>query len=773
MRPAARLMNLSTKIAAVATLLLVLLLPQAVFPATPSRSPVAVRDVKLSSDKGGAKIVVYLSSTAKFTESRLHDPERFYVDLKDARIAGNFERDIRREAGLVRAVRAGQFDAGTVRIVADMDIRNYRYKVEVMDDPPRVVIDISAPAPAGKRPALQVKVDSTGSAATGSQMAAREKMKDAAPVPDGTSAAPKPLSYKAGLEAEMEGQWKQALEIYRALVKNEPQNADLWKRIGELEWSLGNAAKAADALKRAADLSPRDAALLARVSKAYADANDPVNAFGPIRKAVELDPGNIEYLRALAQIANWNGRSDIAAEAYGKIVKLSPRDEDAQLNLARSLSWSGDLDAAVAVFRSYCEKHPEKKEVLIEYAEAEGWRGNYPAELKLLERYRRNFGDTKEYRKAMARLLAWAERPTTALKLIDPLLKESPDDYDVNYSNTIALYYGHRLPEAVRSLQTLEKLRPQSKETYDIRRFVTTAVRSNVEAGFQFYRDSDHLALYSTKLKGTCFVNPDTYLQARGEYDYLHADRGSGYETLTGGTFSEQTAAWIGAGRRLSPKLAVQGRIGAASVKDGSTIGVYDVSLDIQAADELLLRLEREHGYYLVSPRTLSLGIRSNANMLNLTWQPDLNYTIDSTVRYVTLSDDNRYWEIGVTPRRSVLRREKFNLDLGVSGSWLTYDKTLNNGYYNPELEQRYAAVAFGYWKINDDNGVSITTSLGAQKDNTMSSFRLSYDVGAEGTFGIYRDWMLKVNAGYAHNVRQASGAFEAFGGGLSITRRF
>ncbi len=768
-RPETTIMNEAGHICALGIFLITLMLPLAVFAAAPGHSPSEVRDVKLLPAPGGVRIVVSLSSAAEFTYNRLHDPERFYVDLKDARMEGSVGRDVRVKTGIVKAVRAGQFNRTTVRIVADLEGNGYRHTVNVYDDPPRIVVNISAPAPAAE--GVQVRADSMDGAA-GKAGVAQDKMLKASSA-DISGAAPKPLSFEAGLEAEKQGKWRKALEIYRALAKKEPQNADIWKRIGDLEWQLGDANGSAYALQRAADLNPRDAGLLSRLSQVYAELNQPENAFGPIRRAVELAPDNIEYLKALARIANWNGRPDIAAKSYRKILNLSPRDDASRLDLARSLSWSGDLDASVEVYRSYYAKHPGQKEVLIEYAGAEGWRGNYPAELKLLRKYRRDFGETKEYRKAMARLLARAERPTRALKLIDPLLEESPDDYDVNYSNTIALYHAHRLPESIRSLQTLESLRPESKETYDIRRFVTTAVRSNVEAGFQFYRDSDHLSLYRTRLKGTYFIDPDTRLQAGGEYDYLHADRGSGYETLDGRTSSEQTAGWIGAGRRLSPKLAVQGRIGAASVRDGSTTGVYDVSLDIQPADELLLRLERERGYYLVSPRTLSLGIKSSANRLNLTWQPDLVYTIDSSVSYVTLSDDNSFWEIDFGPRRAVIRRAKFNLDLGVSGSWLAYDKTLSNGYYSPTLEQRYAATAFGYWKINDDNGVSIVMSLGGQKDNTMNSFRLSYDASAEGTFGIYRDWMLKVNVGYAHNVRQASGAFDAFGGGLSVTRRF
>ena len=125
-----------------------------------------------------------------------------------------------------------------------------------------------------------------------------------------------------------------------------------------------------------------------------------------------------------------------------------------------------------------------------------------------------------------------------------------------------------------------------------------------------------------------------------------------------------------------------------------------------------------------------------------------------------------------MAPRRTVLRTQNFNLDLGLLGWWFGFAKDLNNGYYNPSAYQRYAVTGIGYWKLSENNGISLYTALGVQKDNTMGSFQDGEDVAVQGIFGIFRDWELKARIGYT-NRRQVSGAFDAFSGGLTLIRRF
>jgi tetratricopeptide (TPR) repeat protein len=589
---------------------------------------------------------------------------------------------------------------------------------------------------------------------------------------EGGTVSPNMQPSPEGLKAEMAGEWDKAIEVYKAVLTQDPQRIDLWLRVSDIEASRGNHKEAAAAVKRAADLAPGDAKLYFRLSQAYSVAGQPELALEAVERSVEFEPNNVEYLKARAETANWLGKSAIAAESYEQIMALAPNDDSALLNFARSSAWSGRLDKAVCAYKRYVEKHPEDKDAYIEYAKTEAWRGDYHASLKILEDYRKKFGETKEYLQQKARVLAWARRPTKAIELITPLLVDEPDNYEVNYSRTIALHYDNRPREAVESLDKLSQLRPDSEETKDIRRFVLTPLRSNVSLTSQFYSDSDDLDRFHNSIRGVYVLQPETQLEVGAQTDYLHADRGSGLENIDGSEHAWHHRGWVGFDHRFSPEVDVDGYLGVADAED-KTRPAYGVGLDYQPLDNLYLRAARDYDFYVISPRSVSLGVRRGANRLLSVWEPHLLCTVVTELGYDDFSDDNNRWGATLAPRRSVLRSENFNIDLGVRGDWYGFEDDFDHGYYDPELYQSYMATGFGYWKISDDDGVSVALDAGAIKDDTMDNFRFGWGTNVEGTFGLYRDVMLKLGGGVSRNSRQEGGAFRAFNVYAALTFRF
>lgn len=213
--------------------------------------------------------------------------------------------------------------------------------------------------------------------------------------------------------------------------------------------------------------------------------------------------------------------------------------------------------------------------------------------------------------------------------------------------------------------------------------------------------------------------------------------------------------------------------MGEAEVDGGADLTTYRVSLRLDPNDFWSLELERHRGFYAVSPRALDLGVHRTGNQLRLGWSPGPRYHVEIDGAYDEFSDGNRRWEVSLAPRRQALRRQHFNLDLGLRGWWFGFDDNPGHGYYSPGSYERYAATAFGYWKWNDQNGVGFVVSLGWFQDDTMDSFQFGGDVAVEGTFGVYRDWMLVVRLSATENSRLQSGAFSAYGGHVALTRRF
>ncbi|OZA30299.1 MAG: hypothetical protein B7X93_03715 [Hydrogenophilales bacterium 17-61-9] len=529
-----------------------------------------------------------------------------------------------------------------------------------------------------------------------------------APLP----AAAQPIP-DTGLRAETQEQWADAVAIYEQALQANPAQAPLWERIADIRATqLKDPAGSARALREAVKHAPRDARLYAKLSRAHATAQQAPAAQAAIDRAVELEPGNAAYLRARAEIAAWNGDHAAAQDSYQRLLVIAPNDPEAQLGTARVHHWRGELAESERAYQAYLLQHPDAAAVWLESIVVVTELGDYARALDMLEIYGQRFGDSAAYRQQMARVLAWAERPTQSLDIVAKLAPTLADDYELGYTRTVALHHAHRPREALGSLAEVALLRLGSKEINDLTRFIHTPLRSNATLGFAYSAGSDDVSLRRFGVRGEYVINPETRLFGGGDRQWLHAGAGSGFEKPDGGASIGYNRAWLGIQHRLSPALSLDGQLGHGSAEgDGHVI--YQVGADIQPVDELALRLSRRQDLHTVSPRAAKLGIERRANTLDATWTPDLRYTVASRLAYDTFSDGNDRWEIQLAPRRAILRSQRFNLDLGVSGAWFGYDRDPDNGYYAPARYQRYALTAFTYWKLSDDDGVSVAFGLG------------------------------------------------------------
>lgn len=576
-----------------------------------------------------------------------------------------------------------------------------------------------------------------------------------------------------GIEAEEEGRWNDAVAVYRAELQRNPQRVDLWRRLADIEAQLKHPAEAAKALEQAAQLQPKDAAVWFSLSQAHAVAGDKQGAYKAAGRALELAPDNLEYLRARGDLAMWVDDRAEAGAIQRRILALTPNDDKALLALARIDSWTGASDASVAGYRAYLKRQPNDKTALIELIKVEGWRGNYADALDLLDDYRQRFGEDRTWREQRARALAWVGKPTPALATAAELLKEDAKNSDALTTRIVALQADQRPREALAELDRLATLIPPGKELADLTRFVKTPLRSSITLAGDFSKDSDEVRIQRWTLAGEYVMNPETRLIMGLGWQPLKANPGSGLENSDGSERARYRSGWLGVKHRFSPGVAGDVEVGAASVDGNGNFGTYRAGLEFRPTDEWWLRPELARDLFAVSPRAASVGVKREMFRLSGRWTPDARWIADATAAYADLSDDNRYWELGIAPRRAILRAEKWNMDLGVSARWFGYDKDLNNGYYDPSLYQRYAVTHFTYWKRDDNNGVSLALSLGVQKDNTMDNFKFGGDAVVEGYFGIWDDWFLRAHTSLLHNVRGTTGAYRGYDVGFALTRRF
>ncbi|MEW6110213.1 MAG: N-acetylmuramoyl-L-alanine amidase [Nitrospirota bacterium] len=87
------------------------------------------------------RVVIDLSGNTEFVKNRLSNPDRLYFDIQNSTIKKDLQTNISIGNGMLRSVRAGQFNSDTVRVVLDLEKIN-NYKVFTLEDPVRVIVDI-------------------------------------------------------------------------------------------------------------------------------------------------------------------------------------------------------------------------------------------------------------------------------------------------------------------------------------------------------------------------------------------------------------------------------------------------------------------------------------------------------------------------------------------------------------------------------------------------------------------------------------------------------
>lgn len=575
-----------------------------------------------------------------------------------------------------------------------------------------------------------------------------------------------------GFAAEVRGAWEEAATAYERTLEKSPERVDIWLRTADIRARQKKPALAIKALEGAAEVTKSDPKIYLKLSQAYAMNKQPQKALGAINRALELSPDNIEYLKAKAVLASWAGQPDRAIEALKKAIELQPGDNKLTLQLAQQLGWQGELDEAVDIYKEYLEKNPQDAAAWIDYVKVQSWRGNYPKSLEALEEYKKRFGETDEYKARLARIYTWDSKANAGLAIIDELLKKEPNNYEWNFTRTLALSRGRHPKEAVESLKKVTQLEPDNPRTESLGRVVRTPQKSFVRGDLNFYNDSDDIERLRTYLNGAWYVTPATNIAAGMRWGQLNGGEGAGLGTKDGSNSIDYSLGWLGVWHRFSSGIALQGRAGPGKIEGGDSFAYWQGIADLNPSDSLNLRLSATNDLFDVSPRAVSLSVEETKFALHWDWMFAEGGFFAGSLAWSDFSDSNQRWELSLGPRWAVARTQSFNLDIGPALYTFGFDKDLSNGYYDPGTYYFASVNAYMYIKLSDDDGVSLQGDFGYQHDEDMDGHDIGWDLVARGIFGIYRSLFFEPYAS-ATNRQSQSGAFESYQLGMRLTWRF
>ncbi|MFO7985644.1 MAG: AMIN domain-containing protein, partial [Desulfatiglandaceae bacterium] len=361
-------------------------------------APVEVTRLTWASNSKGIEAVVYLSGQIPFSENRLKDPERFYIDLKNAAMGSALERHYPVNEPLLKTIRVGQFDRKTVRIVFDLGADNVRPHAAFLDNPHRIRVRIHAILEKEVTPHRSPVLRSEG------LIPKNQWITDV----EARLALARVLAYDNATLDE-------SLNQYRILLHEKPDDPLIRLEMAGVLIQKGGTSEALSLLK---DL-----------------------------QGMSLDDS--ETLVVLADLEAGLGHSVRCRDLYLEAIQKSDNPETIRLKLANRMNMWGDFYRAEAIYRERLHAHPDDTETALQLA----------AVLRSSERYAESEGIYKELLAAsldpgkvlleFARLKRLEKKAAAAEEWVEQFIDRHPDDPEGLLLKADILFFQKRFEEAL------------------------------------------------------------------------------------------------------------------------------------------------------------------------------------------------------------------------------------------------------------------------------------------------------------------------------------
>lgn len=191
---------------------------------------------------------------------------------------------------------------------------------------------------------------------------------------------------------------------------------------------------------------------------------DFTSAIDLFRKALTLEPDNVDIRFRLAEACLWNGRWNDAISIFTALHGEHPDDANfvrelghaytgarqldeainllrgflntkpdptIRLELAQILSWTGKLDESIPEFRAVLAQQPDNFDAALGLAYVTAWQGHTTEALAQFEKLLQQRPDNREAQLGHAQVLSWTGHADQALPLLEAMSKEHANDREI------------------------------------------------------------------------------------------------------------------------------------------------------------------------------------------------------------------------------------------------------------------------------------------------------------------------------------------------------
>jgi tetratricopeptide (TPR) repeat protein len=269
------------------------------------------------------------------------------------------------------------------------------------------------------------------------------------------------------------GENDKAEAVLRDLLKQDPTDPASLEQMAQMMLDQNRNQQAIDMLSAAMQTAPK-AGLLDLLGQAYVQQNDFANAEKTYRRSIELEPGEPNHRRGLAQTLATEGKFDEALAQYKKLSEMDPDDPDNYLRIAEMDRQLHRLDDAEQAIVQAKQRAPGNLEVI--YSEA------------MIYEAQGRFADAVNVVNGAIDTVKSTPAPSNrrTLAILDEQLARLYREMDDNAN-------------ALKTLNDLASLGPEEAErasllvidTYRAERDLTTALDTAAKAEAQYPRDRD------------------------------------------------------------------------------------------------------------------------------------------------------------------------------------------------------------------------------------------------------------------------------------------
>jgi len=384
------------------------------------------------------------------------------------------------------------------------------------------------------------------------------------------------------------------------------------------------------------------------------------------KKIVAIEPRDTFSLKRLALILSWENRLDESIAAYRQLLEVDPSDDDAKLGLAEVLAWRGKMKEARAIYQPLIDAKDHAVEAAAGMADVAAWEGNLD---EAARRYRQVLKADPGNEKAalgLARVHHWQGKDRIAVMEADQALENFPD----------------------------------SKEAKKVHREIHDPLRPALSLSFDRILDTDSNDLSVSRAGMNIHADPQStvdFIYSRHDARFRCDVAGHCPGVLSGSpppatvvnrdveTRGESVAAVYAT--RFSDVLYLNGRIGADRQEsfDGNDLTrvTGSASLDVYPIQAMGFGGSVTRESLFDTARLIDGHIRMHTMNGRYDWRFAPRWRWRVGAGHAWFSDDNERnlaytsveWQVPVP-------RPRFRLT--GSSRWLSYDRNLDSGYFDP-----------------------------------------------------------------------------------------